>query len=355
MEAVEDDRRLGQMGRDRLAVGRRHVHRHRLDLRLAALEPLPEGLQCLGPLAVADEDHRSAVQVQDDGQGAVPLGDGDLVDGESAQVLELGPGEAAGEVALLDVLDHVPADAQVQGHVADGHAATQLQGVALEGVGGAAPRIGEGDLDLPHHTTGLAFDARDGQNHEGGAAADGHGSEAPLDPPAEIESWRSAGGAAAGLGLLTDGEDRLAVLVVGAGVVVATDSAPLKTGEESRMKAPYGEDPASHPDPESCVRTGNGAGEALTGAHAGQPSSCEIYPPGCRRCYPKRKATPRAAPSASRPRTPRSRRPCACVETPYTGNGRSHGYPPAPAVWVGWGRPKAVRPACTPVGSRTTA
>ena len=46
------------------------------------------------------------------------------------------------------------------------------------------------------------------------------------------------------------------------------------------MEEPYGEDLASRPDPESCVRTGNGAGEALTGAHAGQPSSCEIRSSG---------------------------------------------------------------------------
>ncbi len=41
--------------------------------------------------------------------------------------------------------------------------------------------------------------------------------------------------------------------------------------KESRRK-----DPASHPDPESCADAGNDVGEALTGAHAGQPSSCEI-------------------------------------------------------------------------------
>jgi hypothetical protein len=46
------------------------------------------------------------------------------------------------------------------------------------------------------------------------------------------------------------------------------------------MREPYGEDPASRPDPESCVRIGNGAGEALTGAHAGQPPSCEIRSSG---------------------------------------------------------------------------
>ena len=42
------------------------------------------------------------------------------------------------------------------------------------------------------------------------------------------------------------------------------------------MKESYGKDPASHPDPESCVGGRKGAGEALTGAHAGQPLSCEI-------------------------------------------------------------------------------
>ena len=46
------------------------------------------------------------------------------------------------------------------------------------------------------------------------------------------------------------------------------------------MKEPYGEDLASRPDPESCVRIGNGAGEALTGAHVGPVSSCEIRSSG---------------------------------------------------------------------------
>ena len=46
------------------------------------------------------------------------------------------------------------------------------------------------------------------------------------------------------------------------------------------MKESYGKDPASHPDPESCVGDRKGAGEALTGAHVGQPSSCEIRPSG---------------------------------------------------------------------------
>ena len=46
------------------------------------------------------------------------------------------------------------------------------------------------------------------------------------------------------------------------------------------MKESHGEGPASHPDPESCVDGRKAGGEALTGAHAGQPLSCEIRSSG---------------------------------------------------------------------------
>ena len=42
------------------------------------------------------------------------------------------------------------------------------------------------------------------------------------------------------------------------------------------MKESHGEGPASHPDPKSCVDGRKAFDEALTGAHAGQPLSCEI-------------------------------------------------------------------------------
>jgi hypothetical protein len=46
------------------------------------------------------------------------------------------------------------------------------------------------------------------------------------------------------------------------------------------MQESHGKGPASHPDPESCVDGRKAGGEALTGAHAGQPSSCEIRQSG---------------------------------------------------------------------------
>jgi hypothetical protein len=46
------------------------------------------------------------------------------------------------------------------------------------------------------------------------------------------------------------------------------------------MKEPYKKGVANHLDPEPCAETGNRLGEALTGAHAGQPWSSEITSPG---------------------------------------------------------------------------
>jgi len=46
------------------------------------------------------------------------------------------------------------------------------------------------------------------------------------------------------------------------------------------MKEPYKKGIANHLDPESCAEAGNRVGEALTGAHAGQPWSSEITSSG---------------------------------------------------------------------------
>lgn len=46
------------------------------------------------------------------------------------------------------------------------------------------------------------------------------------------------------------------------------------------MQESHRKGPASHPDPESCTGSREGTGEALTGAHVGQVSSCEIRQSG---------------------------------------------------------------------------
>jgi hypothetical protein len=45
-----------------------------------------------------------------------------------------------------------------------------------------------------------------------------------MNPTARLDLRRPTGGAAASLGILVDGEDHLAVLVVGAGILVAANA-----------------------------------------------------------------------------------------------------------------------------------
>jgi hypothetical protein len=64
------------------------------------------------------------------------------------------------------------------------------------------------------------------------------------------------------------------------------------------MKESHRKDPASHPDPESCVEGREATGEALTGAHAGQPSrpARNARSPGWRRALGVSPRIPLAAP-----------------------------------------------------------
>jgi len=58
------------------------------------------------------------------------------------------------------------------------------------------------------------------------------------------------------------------------------------------MKEPYRKGPANHPGPQSCAGDREVTGEALAGAHAGQPLNSEITTSACRPCPDMGKATP---------------------------------------------------------------
>ena len=63
-----------------------------------------------------------------------------------------------------------------------------------------------------------------GRIDERRSTADGQGSEAPLDLAPRDDLARTASRTTVGLGLLVDGEDHLAILIIGAGVLVAADA-----------------------------------------------------------------------------------------------------------------------------------
>jgi hypothetical protein len=107
----------------------------------------------------------------------MPPADADLVDGDALKMLEPGLGEAALEVPLLDLLDHIPAYAQMAGHGLDSHVRAEFQHVAFEGVGVAAGFIGKGHLGLAGLAAGGTPQSLDGQFNPHRLAADGQGAE----------------------------------------------------------------------------------------------------------------------------------------------------------------------------------
>ena len=93
------------------------------------------------------------------------------------------------------------------------------------------------------------------------------------------------------------------------------------------MKESYGEGVAIHTGPESCGGGSDVMAEALTGVHAGQVLSREIlFNFGVLTLWDNAEGNIGYIAIARYVRTLRGRRPWACMETPFTGTGRSHGH-----------------------------
>ena len=99
MEVIEHMHRPGQVVAHGPDVGGRHVGGHGLDLGPGAPQPLPEGFQGVDAFAVADEHDGAGEQIEHHGQVAMSLADGDLIDGDLLELVQLGLAEAALQVA----------------------------------------------------------------------------------------------------------------------------------------------------------------------------------------------------------------------------------------------------------------
>jgi hypothetical protein len=157
----------------------------------------------------------------------VTSADGDFINGDLTQVLELDPAELATQITVLDVLNEIPTDLQMFRHVPDGHPLGQFQDVPLEGLGVAASCVREVDGHLTHRATVRTAHARHLQYDLDGAGTDGKTAKAthlessadhPLGPASRTAKIPS---------FLTDGEDHLAALIRGLHIVVAANPKPM--------------------------------------------------------------------------------------------------------------------------------
>src|SRR5207247_7080722 len=115
---------------------------------------------------------------------------------------------------------------------------------------------------------------------------------------------------------------------------------------EKERRELYIEGVAIHGGPESCAGVREGVGEALAGVRAGWAMEPRNQRSGVPTPYNWAEGNIAGGASASRQRTLRGLRTCACAESPCARTGRPDGRPP---VWLMagravWGRPVAVLP-----------
>ena len=224
VEVVEDVDRVRQVVPHGPDVSRGHVGGDGGDPGPRPPQAFPEGFQGLHALAVADEHHGAGQQVEDHGEVMTPLADGDFVDGDLLELVQLGLAEAALQTAGLDVLDGVPTDLEVLGHVEDGHVARQLQDVALEGAGVVLFGVGEADLGLADRAAVQAAQPGHGEAQQHGLAADGRQAEGAVHAAVGPDVGRAALGAAPALAGLFDVEDHLTLAELLANIAVADEA-----------------------------------------------------------------------------------------------------------------------------------
>jgi hypothetical protein len=85
---------FGKVVADGVDVGLRHVAGDGPHLGPRGTQSLPKGRQGLGAFAVPHEHNRAAAKVEDQGKVAMAFADGQLVDGDLLEVLELRLGAA---------------------------------------------------------------------------------------------------------------------------------------------------------------------------------------------------------------------------------------------------------------------
>jgi len=188
VEEVEDDLYVRHGLGEGLDVGLMHVHVNRLQgLFLLIGHTVEEGEQGLLGASLAHPDHPAGLVVDDHGHVVVALAQGDLVDGEDVEPAVVGLGVILLQEGLVDALDRLPVQAEVAGHVGEGHdlaqfvdAPRQASGHPLPGVdrfqaldndplahraedlavGKAQAHAGRGEVEITHRAHLRGADAR---------------------------------------------------------------------------------------------------------------------------------------------------------------------------------------------------
>jgi hypothetical protein len=148
VEMVKHDGGFRKMVHHRARVRRRPIDGNGFNRCTGVVQSFPEGFQCVGPLAVADEYDGAAFEVERHGDIMMPFLHRDLVDGHVAEILQRRAGELLLQVPLLDILDGIPGNREMPGHIEDRHMFREFEDIPLESAGIGKPGVGKAELHL---------------------------------------------------------------------------------------------------------------------------------------------------------------------------------------------------------------
>ena len=132
-------------------------------IRARAFQPLPKWLQRLRTTAFAEKHDRAAFQIQHHRHRLLTCPNGEFSEGDLRPMSEFRRCVMFLQMPLLNLLDHVPTDLELPGHVWNRHRPRQFQRVPLE-----APRVTHsirGELDF-HWADDPATPAQDPRNRQ---------------------------------------------------------------------------------------------------------------------------------------------------------------------------------------------
>lgn len=142
---IVDDIHLGEDLPYRPQVGGGHVHGHGQEFDPATLEGFQEWDEGLCVSAFLGVNDAASLEVHHHGHVMMPLADGELIDRQVAHPGQFAFGKPFAEMLLEQLLDHVPAHAQQQGHMFDGGDAAQVHHETVKGL--EAPSLSLGEFD----------------------------------------------------------------------------------------------------------------------------------------------------------------------------------------------------------------
>ena len=193
MVAVKDDGRAGEVFFDRTGVAGAHVHGHRLEFFGFFRHGPQKGRDCFLARPFNGMQDSAGLQIDENRHVGVPLSQAKLVNAKVADPTQVDGPVACGEPGLVDILDQIPAHAEILGHGPDRAELQQIENGPGKRPGIAGVSFDKRQARPPETPTSCALQPMHGHLQQSLLAADRRHAEPPNILPLEMAISMPAG------------------------------------------------------------------------------------------------------------------------------------------------------------------